>query len=217
MCGRYNLVHDPSLWRLARPIQARTRPAFQARYNIAPGQMVPVYRGADRHSLELVDMRWGFVPSFVRDEKPRSRPINARADTVFEKPWFRDAVRRRRCLLPATGFYEWRTENGHKEPYHVHLAASRPFLLAGIWDCQEGDPERPTVAVLTTEAPPDLRWLHDRVPVIIPNEMVDHWLDEPDDRLLLPLPAGVLQATRIGRRVNRVENDDAELLWPLRT
>jgi putative SOS response-associated peptidase YedK len=211
MCGRYNLIHDPAVWRLTRPIKVGKTAPFQPRYNIAPGQPVPVYRESG-DGLELLDMTWGYVPHFVTDEQPKVHPINARAESAFEKPFFRDSMHKRRCLIPTTGYYEWQAQDGHKQPFHIHLPRQHPFLMAGIWDYRGGDESQPTVAILTTQAPMDLAAIHDRMPVIIPNELIYNWFEHPDNRLLMPVSSGVFEADVISNRINNARNEGPDAL-----
>lgn len=211
MCGRYNLIHDPAVWRLTRPIKVSKTAPFQPRYNIAPGQQVPVYRDAG-NDLELLDMTWGYIPHFVIDDHPKIHPINARAESAFDKAFFRESMHQRRCLIPATGYYEWQAQNGRKQPFHIHLPKQNPFLMAGIWDYRGGDESQPTVAILTTQAPLDLEAIHDRMPVIIPNELIYNWFEQPDNRLLMPLSSGVFQADPISTRINNARNEGPECL-----
>jgi len=214
MCGRYNLTKDPANWPLGQPIVSQRQAPFSARYNIAPGQQVPVLRDTGGEELELIDMTWGFVPHFITDEKPRVKPINARAETAADKPLFREAIRNHRCLVPATGFYEWQRTDGRKQPYHIHLPRQRPFLMAGIWDYQGGDEARPTLAILTTEAQGRVRPIHDRMPLVIPSEAIDSWLDGSTPPLT---PEDTpFETDRIRTRVNNVAHDDPEVLTPSR-
>lgn len=139
-------------------------------------------------------MTWGYVPHFVTDDHPKVHPINARAESAFDKPYFKESIQKRRCLIPTTGYYEWQAQNDHKQPFHIHLPRQHPFLMAGIWDYRGGDESQPTVAILTTQAPMDLAAIHDRMPVIIPNELIYNWFEHPDNRLLMPVSSGVFEA-----------------------
>jgi putative SOS response-associated peptidase YedK len=211
MCGRYNLIHDPAVWRLTRPIKVGKTAPFQPRYNIAPGQLVPVYREAG-DGLELLDMTWGYVPHFITDNHPNVHPINARAESAFDKPFFRESMQKRRCLIPATGYYEWQARDGSKQPFHIHLTRQHPFLMAGIWDYLGDDKSQPTVAILTTKAPMDLGAIHDRMPVIIPNELIYNWFEHPDNRLLMPPSSGIFVADQISTRINNARNEGPGVL-----
>ena len=210
MCGRYNLTKDPRKLRLTRPIEQTNQFEFKPRYNIAPGQQIPVLRDGDNGSLELLEMKWGFVPHFVKADRPDIQPINARVESASQKPLFRDAYARRRCLIPATGFYEWQKLPGRKQPFHIHLAG-RPFLMAGLWDYQAGDESKPRVAILTQEAGEPLSDIHDRVPLVVPYKNLDRWLNEPSNsKMTMPLPS--FQADTISTMVNNVDNDSPEVL-----
>ena len=137
MCGRYNLIPDASAWLDAFEIlqDLLNEMADHPRYNIAPWQQVPIVRAnAGGDGVVLDKARWGFVPHWVSDEKPKIQPINARDDSVATKPYFREAFRHRRCLFPASGFYEWKKVAWGKQPYNITLSDGRLFLMAGIWD-----------------------------------------------------------------------------------
>ena len=211
MCGRYNLIHDPAVWRLTRSVTVGRTAPFKPRYNIAPGQQMPAFRQSG-NELELLDMTWGYVPHFVTDDHPKVHPINARAESAFDKRYFRESIHKRRCLIPATGYYEWQARDGSKQPFHIHLPHQHPFLMAGIWDYRGGDENQPTVAILTTKAPMDLESTHDRMPVIIPNELIHNWLEHPDNRLLMPLSSGVFQADPISTRINDARHEGPSVL-----
>jgi putative SOS response-associated peptidase YedK len=131
MCGRYSLTTAPEAMRTLFAFE--NLPNLAPRYNIAPTQLAPVVRTRNG-ARELILMRWGLVPSWAKEVAIGARMINARADTIAEKPAFRDAFRERRCLVPADGFYEWRAENGRKQPFRVGLKGGRPFAFAGLWE-----------------------------------------------------------------------------------
>jgi len=226
MCGRYvlrvilkNLRRDFDLGFDVResdfPMQDRPR------YNIAPTQMVSVIRVVDgirRHSL----LRWGFIPYWSKGE---SRPqINARGETAFDKPMFRDAARARRCLILADGFYEWKRDERERaiQAYFVDRADGKPFAMAGIWDAWvSGDGEIiETVAIVTTDANAEVAAIHDRMPVILDRRDYLTWLEAdrvaPEDAraLIRPPPDGTMVARPVDNRVNAVKNDDADNLKP---
>ena len=217
MCGRYNLTHDPGTLKLPRPITSSLPLPFKPRYNIAPGQWVPVLCDGAADDLALLEMQWGFVPHFVTDPKPKIRPINARSETAHQKPLFRDAMAHRRCLIPATGYYEWQPQADGKQPFHIHLPHQQTFLMAGLWDHQAGDTQHPTAAILTTQASPDLADIHDRMPVVIPVEQSLDWLQGGDLDLLGPQGGGVFAAQPISRVVNSPAHDSPEILTRLRS
>ena len=137
----------------------------------------------DATPREPVLLRWGLIPSWAKDEKIGYKLINARGETVAEKPSFRAAFKRRRCLIPATGFFEWqKTTDRTKQPYHITLADGRPFAFAGLWErWEQGGPPVETCSIITTSATEELQPIHDRMPVILPTEAYDEWL-APSDR-----------------------------------
>jgi putative SOS response-associated peptidase YedK len=193
------------------------------RFNVAPTQEHPILRRGPG-GLELHQHRWGLLPRWARDRKGAARMINARSDTLFEKPAYRDAARRRRCLVPATGFYEWRKEYPKGEPrlpFHLTPTAGAILALGGIWE-EWDDPESgervPTFSVVTTDANKDLEFFHDRMPVLLTTPTARAaWLDPTTSQpelaaLMVSAPAGTLRATLVGDHVNRVANDDPDCL-----
>jgi putative SOS response-associated peptidase YedK len=222
MCGRYVITSSPAAIRalFGYPEQ----PNFPPRYNVAPTQPIPIVRLADG-KRQFVLMRWGLIPAWVKDPKQFSLLINARADSVVDKPAFRAAMRRRRCLIPADGFYEWQDIGGRKQPYFVRLKKSGPFSFAGLWETWTGPngEEIDTAAIVTTKANRTLSAIHDRMPVILPPQAFDLWLDcahvdaNTAAALLLPARDDVLEAYAISPAVNRVANDSEALVAPLNT
>ncbi len=221
MCGRYVLSSPGSVLRemfgLAETVELKPR------YNIAPGQMVPIIREETPGRRELVKMRWGFVPAWAPDPSSGSRLINARAETVASKPSFRDAFRRRRCLVPADGYYEWRREGTRKQPYLFRLQELRPFAIAGLWSRWQPDPEAPTLltcALVTTAANAVASAVHDRMPLVIEPRDYAAWLDRSTDlsrvlALLSPLPDSELVGFPVSTLVNSPNNDGPELIRPV--
>src|SRR5512139_2812246 len=209
MCGRFTLFTPAS--RLAEVFLPGEVLAATPRYNIAPGQPILAVRASAAHDRrEFAMPRWGLVPAWARDAAIGSRLINARAETVSEKPAFRRAIRERRCLVPADGFYEWKREGAVKRPFYIRMRDGVPFAFAGIWERWEGIPgeSAETCAILTT-APNDLLApIHDRMPLILPPEEYGRWLDpsvrSPESLapLLRPLPSAALEAYPVGRTVN---------------
>jgi putative SOS response-associated peptidase YedK len=186
------------------------------RYNIAPTQPVLAVRaGPEEGELEVVSLRWGLVPSWADDPKIGYRMINARAETVGERPAFRTAFQRRRCLVLADGFFEWQKQGKHKVPFHLCLHERAPFAFAGLWEHWERDGEiLETCTLLTTTANDFLRPIHERMPVILPRSDYDRWLD-PQFRdasalqaLLLPYPAEAMSAYPVSSWVNDAKHDD---------
>ena len=193
------------------------------RYNIAPSQGILVVRAAPDGvdgAREAAVLRWGLVPSWAKDPDIGNRMINARAETVAEKPSFRAAFRRRRCLVPATGFYEWQAANGPKTPYNIGMADGGLFAMAGLWEhwtAPDGAAVE-TCAILTTEANELLRPIHARMPVIVAPGDFDLWLDpalampELLEPLLRPFDPAAMAAHPVSRHVNNVRNDDPACL-----
>ncbi len=192
-------------------------PDLKPRYNIGPRSVVAVVVAADS-GREVRPLLWGFVPHWSRDPFGRAPLVNARAETLLEKPTFRDAARRRRCLLPADGFYEWSGESGAKQPWLITVEPA-PFGLAGVWEEWEGpDGLLQTCAVVTTAANEAVSEVHDRMPVIVDRPDFDAWLDPKaplPERLLAPFPAARTHLHRVSPAVNNVRAEGPELVLPL--
>jgi len=221
MCGRYTLATPAE--RLAGEFGLVTPlPELQPSYNVAPMQEVAAVL-ADDWGRRLETLRWGLIPSRADDPGIGARMINARSETVAEKPSFRRAFKDRRCPIPADGFYEWQWTNGGKQPYYFHTEDHQPCALAGLWESwsREGE-ETHSCTIFTTNANDLVAEIHHRMPVILPPEDHDLWLDpdahEPD--LLLPLlrpyPAGDMQAYPVSRKANKPSNNEPAALnvWP---
>ena len=229
MCGRYTQRRSWSeLVRLYRITDSPERPNLPPRYNIAPTEDVPAVRiRPSDEERELVLLRWGLVPSWAKDIDIGARMINARAETVAEKPSFRNALKRRRCLVVTDGFYEWQKQpQGPKQPYWIALKGEEPFAFAGLWERWDRAPDGnalETCTIITTGANELLRPVHDRMPVILPPDAYEVWLDvesyhgrEVAD-LLRPYPSEALMARPVSRRVNNVANDDPDCIEPVGT
>ncbi len=176
MCGRYTLTSAPEAIRAL--FRYAEQPNFPPRYNIAPTQPIAIVRQVDgKRQFALV--RWGFLPSWVKDPKAFALLINARGESVLEKPAFRAAMKRRRCLIPADGFYEWQTGGGRKRPFFVHAKGGGLLAFAGLWESWTGPngEELETAAIVTTGANGALSSIHERMPVVVPPEAFDLWLD----------------------------------------
>lgn len=221
MCGRYSLTALAELVRYV--LDYPERPNLEPRANIAPTQAVAAVRLGEDGARHFATLRWGLIPSWAKDAAIASKTINARGETVAEKPAFRAAFRARRCLIPADGFYEWKTENGAKQPYRIARADGAPFAFAGLWErwekASDGVPVE-TSTIVTTDANETLRPIHHRMPVILDPADFAAWLDpaaRPADlqALLRPFPSRDLIAYRVSRRVNAVANDDLSLIEPL--
>ncbi len=216
MCGRYTIVLTPE--ELHAIFLYLERPNFPARYNVAPTQPIPVVRlmNGERH-FALV--RWGLLPSWVKDPKAFPLLINARGETVTEKPAFKAAMKRRRCLIPADGFYEWKAGGPRKQPYYIRAKSGKPLAFAGLWETWIGPngEELETAAIVTTTANETLAPIHDRMPVIVPPDQFDLWLGNGDEdttaaeALIKPAPNELLEAYPVSTNVNRVANDDPAL------
>jgi putative SOS response-associated peptidase YedK len=225
VCGRYTLTVP-----LSNLIDVFDVPLpdfeLQPRFNIAPTQEVPVIaEGARGRRMGL--LRWGLIPSWSKDPSMGSRLINARSETAAEKPAFRSAFRHRRCLVPADGFYEWKKEGEGrggkpaKTPYWIHLASGDPFAFAGLWERWEHGEGPPlhTFTILTTDASPELRAIHPRMPVILPPERRGDWLDTTQpladlQELLQPFPGSLLEARPVSTLVNSPRNDVSSCIEP---
>lgn len=219
MCGRYVITSAPAAIRalFGYPEQ----PNFPPRYNVAPTQPVPVVR-LNEGKRQFALVRWGFIPGWVKDPKSVSLLINARAESALDKPAFRNAMRRRRCLVPADGFYEWREVGGRKQAYFVRRKDGAPFAFAGLWETWTGPngEELDTAAIVTTLANRTLSFIHGRMPVILPPDAFDLWLDcatvdaPTAAALLVPARDDLLEAYQVSPAVNRAANDSAALIAP---
>ncbi len=221
MCGRYTLKMPIALVTEELDLD---RPEFEvaARYNIAPTQRLPVLTQEQPRHLQL--MRWGLIPSWAKDPSIGSKMINARAETLAEKPAFRMALQERRCLIPADGFYEWQQTGFGKLPQHIHLISGNLLTFAGLWESwRDGEGrELRSFTIITTTPNALMATIHDRMPVIIPPSKRAVWLDPATgpaevQALLMPLPDGLLTTQTVGDLVNSPRNDGPELLWPPQT
>jgi putative SOS response-associated peptidase YedK len=220
MCGRFVITSPPEA--LRRIFGYSEQPNFPPRFNISPTQPIPVViiENGNRH-FRL--MRWGLLPAWVKDPRKFTLLINARAETVREKPAFKNAIKRRRCLIPADGYYEWQASGPRKRPYFIHRRDGGPIALAGLaetWIGPNGE-ELDTVAIVTAPASADLAVLHYRVPVTIAPADFEHWLDcnthdvDAVMTLLRGPDEGEFVWHEVSTRVNRVANDDAQLMLPI--
>jgi putative SOS response-associated peptidase YedK len=229
MCGRFVAASDPDDLARLFDVDERRTDELAASYNVAP--TMPVYAIAEHAARRhLVSFRWGLIPNWAGDPKGASRMINARAETVADKPAYRTALQRRRCLIPADGFYEWRVANGRggtsatgaagRTPFFIHREDGTPLAFAGLWEAwkQPNDQWLRTCTIVTTKAAPRLRHLHDRMPVVLPRQAWDRWLDRDERRpaaalALLAEPASDdLVWHEVGHDVNNVRNDRPDLI-----
>lgn len=214
VCGRYSLEAKPH--EIVEAFALADAIAFQARYNVAPTQDVPVVRAESARARTWHVIRWGLTPGWWTQPRPI---INARCETVGRR--FRRAFRERRCLVPATGFYEWQKLGGAKQPFHIRRRDHGLFAFAAIWDRyrnEEGDPVE-ACAILTTRPNRMMEPIHDRMPVILGPDAYPVWLDPDRDAepLLGPAPEGLLEAYTVSRHVNTAANDDPQCVAPLAT
>ena len=220
MCGRYTLSAPGPL--LAELFELAAAPELTPRYNIAPTQVAPVIRQMPEGRL-LAFLRWGLVPPWSQDPAGGPVLINARADTASEKPAFREALRQRRCLVPADGFFEWQQASGKKQPILFREQHERPFAFAGLWERWVGADGAAieSFTVLTTEPNALVAPVHDRMPVIVPPSRYGLWLDpavrDPQAlrEVLVPYPAEAMKAHAVDARVGSPAHDDAGLLEPV--
>ncbi len=240
MCGRFVATAPPS--ELADYFQAVLSESvveaeLDPSYNVAPTNTVHTVRAKEGHR-ELDAMRWGLVPSWAKDPKIGSKMINARADSAATKPAFRSAIKKRRCLVPADGFYEWHKVEGqkHKQPYYITRNDNEPIVFAGLWEAWKPKPDTEafdkavaegadpdhlewliSCTLLTTDPNEEMKPIHHRMPVLVPPSEWDRWLDpqngvERINDLLVPAPDGLLRVTPVTTRVNNVRNKGPELI-----
>jgi putative SOS response-associated peptidase YedK len=217
MCGRFAQRSDPT--RLAKEFKVAEVPQVEARYNVAPTQEILAVRElADGREMSF--FKWGLVPSWAKDTSMSARLINARSETIEEKPSFRDAFRKRRCIIPADGFYEWQRTEGRKQPFFFRMREESPFGLAGLWERWEGEGGQAinSCTMMTTEANEVLRPVHDRMPVILHPDGYDAWLDTDVRKLdlikemLRPYPAEEMTSYPVSMAINSPRNQGAELM-----
>ncbi|MEA1674123.1 SOS response-associated peptidase [Nitrospirillum sp. BR 11163] len=227
MCGRYSVTLPPEamrgLFRTTNPL-----PNIQPRWNLAPTQQGPVVRrNAETGERSLDLLRWGLLPSWCKDARDAYKMINAKAETVRDKPSFRQAFAKRRCLVPATAYYEWMaTGPKDKQPYAIGLASGEPMVFAGLWEnwrdpAAEGDVWIRTYTIITTDAAASVAHIHNRMPAVLPPEAWATWLGEDDattdavHALLQPSPPDALTFWPVAKAVGNVRNEGAELLHPI--
>jgi putative SOS response-associated peptidase YedK len=224
MCGRYTISTPPQV--VAELFDLPGIPSYPSRYNLAPTQEAPVVRivrPGEPRRLDLV--RWGLIPSWAKEAAIGNRMINARSEGVADKPAFRSSFRKKRCLVAADGFFEWKKQGaGPKQPYLIRRRDRQPFAFAGLWsswhDAAQGGP-LDTFTILTTTPNATLKPLHDRMPVILAKSDFDLWLDpkeESVDRLsplLVPCPDDLLETVPVSRAINSPAHDAPDCIEPL--
>jgi putative SOS response-associated peptidase YedK len=223
MCGRF--THRLT-WEQLRGLYHLTDPRhpeldLKPRYNVAPTDVMAVCRPNRSGHREIAMLRWGLIPFWANDPKVGFKSINARAETVATAPAFRDAFKRQRCLVPASGFYEWKKlEGGGKQPYLIQMRDGAPFSFAGLWDrWSKGEAPIETFAIITGEPNSLVADIHDRMPVILDPADYDAWLTggEPGalQKMLQPFPAQLMAAFPVSTKVNSVKNDTPDIIEPL--
>ena len=224
MCGRFALATEKDILDMLYDLESRTGFELPCRYNIAPTQQSVLLRLVPgEEQPQLASLQWGLVPFWADDPAIGNRMINARAETIAAKPSFREAFKKRRALVPASGFFEWKKENGGKQPYYITRKDKRPFSMAGLWESwNKGGDVLETFTIITTTANKLLAGLHDRMPVIIPEEAYQLWLDHSTDKekissLLQPSPVEELTLYPVSKAVNSPANDRPELIEPLQS
>jgi putative SOS response-associated peptidase YedK len=219
MCGRYTFTFDAKS--LADAF-GMVPPGFHVvkGYNIAPGQHIVIVR-PERNGLEADVAFWGLIPGWVKDPSTSPRPINARAETLEQKPTFRTAFRRKRCIVPASGFYEWKSEGRIKRPFYIHPAKGDLFAFAGLMEDWQGPDGEVLISacIITTEPNQLMARIHNRMPAILSAETWDLWLDPAAQArdlrpLLVPYPSEWMSAHPVGPAVGNVRNDGPELIVP---
>ena len=212
MCGRFVTIIPPE--ELAKVFALAETPQLEARYNVAPSQQVPVVRSAGDRNV-LTSMKWGLVPSWSKDPSMGNRMINARSETVAEKPSFRHAIKFNRCIIPTSGFYEWMPVEHHKQPYFIQMKDCSPVCFAGIWEHWTA-PDKSVVesfSILTTSANSLVASIHDRMPVILQPEDYNFWLSRNVhdthelQRLYQPFPSDKMTAYKVPDLINNHKFD----------
>jgi putative SOS response-associated peptidase YedK len=220
MCGRFDNLIARDAYRGLFKAQRLPNSNFPLRYNVAPTDQIPIVRIDPRDGeREVVMARWGLIPFWMK-EKPKVPHINARAETVHKLPLFREAFAKRRCLIPATGFYEWQKREDGKQPYRFRRKDLEPFAFAGIWEfARLGGEEILSAAMIVGEANPLVGGVHDRMPVMLMSEDYDRWLGPTasiDDlkAMLKPYDPALMEAYAVNRAVNSVKNDTEACIEP---
>lgn len=224
MCGRFVSKAEKKEIEKEFKVEIADGNVLAPRYNIAPTQMIAAITETE-NARELASFKWGLIPHWAKDDSIGSKLINARAETLTEKPSFREAFRSRRCIIPASGFFEWQKQaKGAKQPFYFYLKDKEVFGFAGLWeewlDKQTGELTE-TCTIITTEANEVLKPIHDRMPVILKSNDYDFWLDQKvkdTDKLqdlLAPYPSAKMESRPVSRAVNNTTTDSEELIAPI--
>ena len=214
MCGRYALTSSPAV--IAERFHLLWTPELAPHYNIAPGQAIPVVRETGQ-GRELAFLRWGLIPSWAKEASIGMRLINARGETLADKPAFRSAYRQRRCLIPADAFYEWKAIAGRKQPYCIRLRDEGPFGMAGLWEHWKA-PDGQAVescTIVTVDANALIAQLHDRMPLIVAPQDYDAWLTAESKELPHAVAAGDMRYHPVSPLVSNARNDVPACLEPI--
>ena len=220
MCGRFSLHTPESMIREAFNLE-RTEPlGLESRYNIAPSQDISIIRDTET-DREMVMARWGLIPSWSKEPKTKYSTINARIESVAEKPTYRTPFKHKRCLIPADGFYEWKQVAGNKIPHHIRMKSSKVFAFAGLWDHWEDESDSfDSCVIITTPSNEVMKPIHERMPVIIAAAHYDYWLDARINykqeimQYLNSAPSSHLTAYPVSTRVNSPRNNDERCIQP---
>lgn len=208
MCGRFYLINDKK--KIAQQFGADNSIETKTSYNITPSSDCTVVR-LNNNSKEFAPLNWGLVPAWAKADV-KIKPINAKAETLREKPYFRNAFKKQRCIIPVSGFYEWQGSKGNKQAYAIYPLNDDYFGFAGLWEKKD---DLESFTIITTEANEVMRPVHDRMPVILDTNDYDIWLEEGTYDLLRPCPSEELGCHRIPSAVNKPGNNSADLIKPV--
>ncbi len=222
MCGRYNIITDAdALLDAFRILNDLDPDESVTSFNIAPSQRVPVITESE-NGRQLSRMRWGMIPAWNKDSSPKFTPFNARSENIAEKSFFRTPFKRKRCLIPASGFYEWQKNETGKVPFHIRLKNKEPFTFAGLWDeWQSPNGKLHSCTIITTAANKLMQPIHQRMPVILSAEQHTQWLNcnafdkEQLQSFLKPYNPDEMEAYIISNRVNNARNNSEDLITPI--
>ena len=228
MCGRFTNAAKPENYKKEFKVGRLNPDIHKIRYNIAPTQMIEAVRAEEEDAPVLDLLKWGLVPSWSKDTSFASNTINARAETLSEKPSFRDAFKKRRCIIPASGFYEWQKKGlggrGAKQPFYFYLKEKDVFGFAGLWEewlDKDSGELLETCTIITTAANAVLEPIHERMPVILKPEDYEQWLDPQENntdrlqKLLIPYPADEMSSYPVGKGINYGNIDSPDLIKPI--
>jgi putative SOS response-associated peptidase YedK len=222
MCGRF--IRTTPIERYSALFSAPSSVELKASYNIAPSSQILLARGNNKGGREVVALQWGLVPSWSKEPKTEYSTINARAETIDEKPTFKNAFKSRRCLIASDGFIEWQKRaDGTKQPYLISLADGKPFAFAGIWERWEREGQiLESCAIIVTQANELMKQIHDRMPVILSQDYYEAWMNPKESNLhrlkslLVPYPSDRIRAYPISSLINSPKNNHRDLIEPLR-